>query len=311
MRPLSRREFLRFVLGGALLLSCPGAQAQGGFFTPHERATLEAALARLIPTDQDPGAREANVIQYIENLLSAFEHDPPLIYAGGPFSDRNPFPHPKTGTPSDKFPENSFKRFIRLSRIRELGWRVRLFGSENVPAGGFNDRVLGPVKGLGELYKEGVQMLDEKSRELFDRDFVSLPPQEQDSVLSAVSQRFVAQLYQSAIEGMYGPPEYGGNKELVGWKYIRFLGDTQPLGYSIFDESTGMYKERPGHPVSGPDPDAQKLTLSSELEKLLKELGFVEASEPLSGRSLEGLEAKFRLNITGLYPWGWEDGSAI
>lgn len=305
---VGRREFFKLVGAGVLALLLPwrGARAQAGFFTPHERATIEAAAARLIPTDQDPGAREANVINYIENLLSAFDHDPPLIYAGGPFSDRNPFPN-KTGQPSDKFPDNAFKRFIKLTRIKELGWRVRLFGSEKVPGGSFNDTVLGPIKGLREIYKEGVQSLDAKSRELFDRDFVALSSEGQDEVLNAVSQRFVAQLYQHAIEGMYAPPEYGGNKDLVGWKYIRFLGDTQPLGYSIFDESTGTYKERPGHPVSGPDSDDAQ-PLSPELKRLLKELGFVDATEPINGRSLEELEAGLRLRLAE-HIWRREDES--
>ncbi len=308
-----RREFFKLVGAGALTLLLPWrrARAQASFFSAQERATIEAAAARLIPTDQDPGAREAAVINYIENLLSAFDHDPPLIYPSGPFSDRNPFPDNKTGKPSDKFPDNAFKRFIKLSRIKELGWRVRIFGSQAVPGGSFNDAVLGHIKGLREIYKEGVQMLNTKSRELFDLDFVALSPEEQERVLDAVSQRFVAQLYQHAIEGMYAPPEYGGNKDLVGWRYIRFLGDTQPLGYSIFDESTGTYKERPGHPVSGPDSDAQPLTLSPELKELLKELGFLDASEPISGPSLEELEVKFRLNTPEPYPWGWKDVSAL
>ena len=29
------------------------------FFDPHQRATIEAAMARIIPTDDMPGAREA------------------------------------------------------------------------------------------------------------------------------------------------------------------------------------------------------------------------------------------------------------
>jgi hypothetical protein len=39
-------------------------------------------------------------------------------------------------------------------------------------------------------------------------------------------------LMQHAIEGMYSAPEYGGNAELVGWREIKFPGDTQPRGYA-------------------------------------------------------------------------------
>jgi hypothetical protein len=31
---------------------------------------------------------------------------------------------------------------------------------------------------------------------------------------------------------MYGPPEYGGNRDLVGWFSIDHEGDVQPRGYT-------------------------------------------------------------------------------
>ena len=31
---------------------------------------------------------------------------------------------------------------------------------------------------------------------------------------------------------MYGAPEYGGNRDLVGWRSIGFEGDVQPRGYT-------------------------------------------------------------------------------
>jgi hypothetical protein len=303
-----RRKFLKFIAVAAIWLGIPWgraqAQTQAGFFTPHEHDTLAAALARLIPTDKDPGASEANTINYIENLLSAFDHNPPLIFAGGPFSDRNPFPDNKTGVASNTFPPNTFKNFVPLSRIKELAWCMRLFGSKGVPGGDFNDAVLGPTIGLRDLYKEGVQALGSKSQQLFGDNFVALAPEDQDKVLKAVNQIFVSQVFQNAIEGMYGPPEYGGNKDLVGWKYIGFLGDSQPLGYSIFNATTGTYNERPGYPVSTPDPSAQSAPMSStEMQRLLKELNFIDAGEPLEGRSMEELEAKFSFKRSEVRPW--------
>ena len=38
--------------------------------TPQERATLEAAMARVIPTDEHPGAREAGAIDWLERYLA-------------------------------------------------------------------------------------------------------------------------------------------------------------------------------------------------------------------------------------------------
>ena len=58
------------------------------FFTDDEYAVVDAACAMLIPTDDDPGATEARVVDYIDGLLGAFSFDPPRIWAGGPFSGR-------------------------------------------------------------------------------------------------------------------------------------------------------------------------------------------------------------------------------
>ena len=40
------------------------------FFDPHQRATIEAAMARMIPTDDQPGAREAGTIEFLDRYLS-------------------------------------------------------------------------------------------------------------------------------------------------------------------------------------------------------------------------------------------------
>ena len=51
--------------------------SKGAFFDAHQRATVEAAMARMIPTDHEPGAREAGTIDFVERYLSGIE----FIYA--------------------------------------------------------------------------------------------------------------------------------------------------------------------------------------------------------------------------------------
>ena len=46
-----------------------------GVLSDHERATIEAAAARIVPSDEDAGAREAGVIDYIEGLLATDDVD--------------------------------------------------------------------------------------------------------------------------------------------------------------------------------------------------------------------------------------------
>ncbi len=176
------------------------------YFTDEQFRIIEAACARLIPTDADPGAIEAGVAHYIDGLLGAFAFDPPRIWAGGAFSGRF------GGSPG-------FASFHRLTALDELAWRTRIEGSLGRPEREWN----GPVIGLQERYCAGLDVLG--------TDFAELDGDEQDRRLR-LDEDFTSLLYEHACEGMYGAPEYGGNRDGVGWSYIGFDGDVQPRGYS-------------------------------------------------------------------------------
>jgi gluconate 2-dehydrogenase gamma chain len=53
------------------------------FFTPEEAAEIEAITARLIPTDDTPGAREAGVVYFIDRGLITFWADDQKTYSEG------------------------------------------------------------------------------------------------------------------------------------------------------------------------------------------------------------------------------------
>lgn len=183
------------------------------FFTDDEYRLVEAACERLIPaTAEHPGAAVLGVADYINALLGAFTFDPPRIWAGGPFSGRH------GGTAS-------FGEFLRLSRLEGLAWRTRIEGSRGIAEREFN----GPVKGWQQEYRDGIVALGP--------DFVDLPAEEQDARLDAVPE-FKQLLYGHACEGAYGAPEYGGNRDLAGWRAVGFPGDVQPRGYRD-EEVTG------------------------------------------------------------------------
>ena len=44
------------------------------FFTKHEWDTVEAIAARIIPTDHDPGAKEARAVVFIDRYLSGISY---------------------------------------------------------------------------------------------------------------------------------------------------------------------------------------------------------------------------------------------
>lgn len=135
---LSRRTFLR----GASLLplatlvprtvwetAAAAADEAFAFFTVHEAAVVREATARILPGPLDdpleaghPGAREANVVRYIDVLLSALDHRPEHIYTGGPF-----------GAAAD--------RFVALTPQQRRGWTTR-------------------ITALKRLYRQGVVQLD-------------------------------------------------------------------------------------------------------------------------------------------------------
>jgi len=183
------------------------------FLTDREHRVVSAAADRLVPQlDAHPGGAALGVADYVDNLLSAFTFDPPLIFAGGPFSGR-------FGG------EASFPRFIPLSPLEELAWRTRIEGSRGLPEREFN----GPTRGWQEIYRDGIAALG--------ADFCEVESGEQDRRLHEQGELRSA-LYVHACEGAYGAPEYGGNRDLEGWRAIGWEGDVQPRGYPD-DEVSG------------------------------------------------------------------------
>src|ERR1017187_6862617 len=71
---LGRRVFLHAGLCAAAgaTIACTKGTAGGDwrFFTPAQAQTVDAICAQLIPADQDPGAKEAGVVNFIDLQLS-------------------------------------------------------------------------------------------------------------------------------------------------------------------------------------------------------------------------------------------------
>lgn len=211
-RPVRRRTVLTGIVLAPLASMVPGllrdqADAAPGtyrFFNAHQGAVVVAATARLVPGPTDdpteighPGAREANVVRYIDTMLSVFSFSPARVHAGGPWSNRS-------GGSTDYMAE-----FVPLDRAQTVGWKAR-------------------VAELQQTYRTGIAALDAAAS---THDFTAASTEEQDQILID-QDAFRSQLFTNTIEGMYAIPEYGGNAGLVGWKDIGFPGDSQPRGYT-------------------------------------------------------------------------------
>lgn len=228
---MTRRSFVRAAGAMGLLALAPADRVEallratqtgkpGHFLTAHELTTLTALTDRLLPgppEDPTPGAVEAGVPHAIDLLLGAFNVDPPLILAGGPFSNR-------AGSKRD-----DFAHFIQLDRQAALGWRIRLEGSNGIKEREF----AGPVKGLQQVYREGLALLDELTQKAAKSNFADASASVQKEILGdAGLQTFLGAAMSNTLEAMYGPPEYGGNRNRVGWTSNAWAGDNQPRGFT-------------------------------------------------------------------------------
>jgi hypothetical protein len=241
---IPRRIFLKAGLSGMAMLALPWGcydplpgsgespdvmrmaaeiAGPGRFLTSEQYATLQALTNVIIPEDDDPGAKTANVTDYIDYLLGAFTVNPPRIYAAGPFSGRHGG-------------DNGFSTYLPLSRVKEIAWRNYIEGSKGIPEREFN----GPVIGLQEIYTKGLAKLNSQCLKLWGLTFKDLTPQQQETALQGAEKAFIDQVFRNTVEGMYAAPEYGGNQDLVGWKYIDYEGDRQPIGYTR-EELEGPY----------------------------------------------------------------------
>lgn len=99
------------------------------FFTTHQAAVVREATARILPGPLDdpleaghPGAREANVVRFVDVLLSALDHHPEHLYGGGPFGA-------------------AANQFVAPSTQQRRGWELR-------------------IAKLKKAYRDGVALLD-------------------------------------------------------------------------------------------------------------------------------------------------------
>lgn len=158
------------------------------FFTPEERTAVAAICARLIPSDEDgPGAAEADVVTFIDRQMAGFYGRGQHWYMEGPFGE---------------------------------GTATQGYQSEHPPA---------------VLYRLALAELDEYCRSEDGAPFGELSEERQDELLSGLDEEeiefervsaktFFDLILKNAIEGFFADPIYGGNRDMVAWRYVGFPG---------------------------------------------------------------------------------------
>jgi gluconate 2-dehydrogenase gamma chain len=133
--------------------------------TAAEAETLDAVVARLIPTDANgPGAREAGAVQYIDRALA------------------------------------------------------------------------GALSATRDAYRSGLASLDAYARQAKGNRFAQLSEADQDELLSALERNAVSSfgppgaaayfnlVLNHTLQGTFGDPYYGGNRNFVGWDLVGYPG---------------------------------------------------------------------------------------
>ena len=164
--PYTRRQFIQITAAGLgsapLLLSCGDPNRQWRFFTNEEAALVEAIAEQIIPADEDPGATDAGVLNFIDRQL------------------------------------------------------------------------VGPYKRFQPAYRAGLPGVQQTSRLRFGGPFASLSWEQQTQVLelleageapgeawdTASSSTFFRMVLAHTMQGFYGPPRHGGNRNYMSYKMI-------------------------------------------------------------------------------------------
>ncbi len=209
-----------------------------GFFDADQRATVEAAMARIIPTDDQPGAREAGVIEFLDRYLSGLG----FIYAK---------------------PDGS--GFEKLEGRRAEAWQRRI----DILRARY-------VEGIEELNRRSRARfdgefagLDPEQQDQILSDMERAAPETGEAVAEArvaagygapaepalqqtsaeVELDFLPLLALHTRQGFYADPIYGGNRDRVGWQVIGFPGPA-----SLAEVHSGRYSALPWFAEGQGDP---------------------------------------------------------
>jgi gluconate 2-dehydrogenase gamma chain len=117
----------------------------------------------------------------------------------------------------------------------------------NVPV--YINRALGDyLAGEKTAFVEGLEATDALARRTQNAAFADLTPAQQDALLTSMdngsaegfptARAFFNRARRLALEGMFGDPYYGGNKNFAGWDLIKYPGPR--LATSADDQKMGV-----------------------------------------------------------------------
>lgn len=180
------------------------------FFTPHEWDTIEAATARIIPTDHHPGAREAKVVRFIDRMLAGTQ----FVFAAA-----------------------DGVGFLRMEGLEEQAWRERVDTRRAFYREGI-ERLDALARAKANRDFVG---LSEDEQDAVLEELAGAPRPARYSVSSDANEgkggapagnqpvnedllEFFPLLVLNTRQGFYADPVYGGNAHRIGWAVVGFDG---------------------------------------------------------------------------------------
>jgi hypothetical protein len=154
--------------------------------------------------------------------------------------------------------------------MQELAFRIMLDGSDSVPNGNLNDGIVDPTPGLRRIYKDGIAAL-QSAAESAGKPFAALTDDEKLAAFETTPAAFQEALLNHVAEGMFCAPEYGGNKDLRGWRDYFYDGDSQPLGHTLYNRETETLYDRADQPNQTIDP-RQPVGLDPAVESFVESI---------------------------------------
>jgi gluconate 2-dehydrogenase gamma chain len=179
-----------------------------GYLTPPEVRFLDAAVERLIPTDElGPGAKDAGVTCYIDRQLCSAWGTHGRNYRSGPWLE---------GTPEQGYQSRLTPQEVYRIGIREITDFCR-----------------------GAYEKTFDQLPPERQDEVLkalEKNEIDLP--------SLSAKLFFDLLWRNTEEGFFSDPMYGGNRGKAGWKLLGFPG-VPSAAYSSHLDHPEPYRAEP------------------------------------------------------------------
>jgi gluconate 2-dehydrogenase gamma chain len=167
--------------------------------TATEAAFLSAVYDTFIPADHlSPSGTACGLVAYIDRQLAGAWGAGARLYRSGPF----------------------------LQGKREHGYQLPLTPRE--------------------YFAAGIKAANAWTRKTYGRDFDRLTPAERDAGLKAMeagkaefadfsAKPFFEALYQSAMEGFFADPIYGGNRDKASWRMIGYPGLPAAYAHQALD----------------------------------------------------------------------------